>query len=49
MQSEIWGLEDEVVIQVSWRAMRSGGREQEARSLKAMEFLAFRKDRILRE
>ena len=49
MQSEIWGLEDKVDNQVSWRAIRSGGREQEARSPRAMEFLGLRRDRMLME
>jgi hypothetical protein len=49
LESAIWALVDEVEIQVSCRAIRSGGREQEARSLKTMEFLGFRRDRIFRE
>ena len=49
MQSEIWGLEDEEDNQVSWRAIRSGGREQEARSLRVMEFLGLSRDRMLTE
>jgi hypothetical protein len=49
LQSAIWALEDEAEIQVSWRAIRSGGRGQEAKSLKTMEFLGFSRDRIFRE
>jgi len=40
---------EEVDILVSCKAIRSGGREQEARSVKAVEFLVFNRDRILGE
>ena len=40
---------EEVDILVSCRAIRSGGREEAARSVNAVEFLAFNSDQILRE
>src|SRR6218665_888158 len=45
----MWASVEEVDILVSCRAIRSGGREEEARSVNAVEFLAFNRDRILRE
>ena len=39
---------EEIDILVSCKAMRSGGREQEARSVKAVELLVFNRGRILR-
>ena len=41
-------MEEEDIL-VSCRAIRSGGREEEARSVNVVEFLAFNRDRILRE
>src|SRR6218665_25800 len=46
---EMWASVEEVDILVSCRAIRSGGREEEARSVNAVEFLAFNRERILRE
>ena len=45
----MWASVEVVDILVSCRAIRSGGREEEARSVNAVEFLAFNRDRILRE
>src|SRR6218665_2470538 len=45
----MWASVEEVDILVSCTAIRSGGREEEARSVNAVEFLAFNRDRILRE
>src|SRR6218665_3858164 len=43
-----WASVEEIDILVSCKA-RSGGREQEARSVKAVEFMVFNMDRIFRE
>jgi len=40
---------EEIDILVSCKAIRSGGREQDAWSVKAVECLVFNRDRILRE
>src|SRR6218665_2552122 len=45
----MWASVEEVDILVSCREIRSGGREEETRSVNAVEFLAFNRDRILRE
>ena len=46
---KLWASVEEVDILVSCGAIRSGGREEEARSVNSVEFLAFNNDRILRE
>ena len=49
MQSAMWAFEEVEDSQVSWRAMRSGGREPEARSVREVELFSFSRDRMLRE
>ena len=49
MQSAKWAVEEVLDSQVSWRAMRFGGREPEARSMREIELFSFRRDRMLRE
>ena len=45
----MWASVEEIDILVSCKAIRSGALEQEARSVKAVEFWVFNRDRILRE
>lgn len=45
----MWELEDKGESQVSWRAMRSGGLDEEVMSLRAIEFFEFSNDRMLSE